>query len=451
MDKVNNMFLCIILILFVSSFAAAGTGQELSSENVSSAVFSGSRDYNSALSDLDKNSTLDDYIRYALVNNPGLEAAYEKWQAAMEKVAPAGTLPDPKMTFGYYIKEVETRVGPQKYSVGLNQTFPWFGKLDLMEKTALEAANAEKAKYDAQKLMLISKIKKLYYQYSYIAQSIRITQDNMTLVSNFEDVATARYKGGAGLQNAVIKIQVELGKLDDRLTSLKDSMTPVVAKLNSAMNRPSYASLPVPETIPDEKMLLDTSELVPLLKSNNPNLKVLDYMAEKDNYQIGLAEKNNYPDFTLGLNYINTEPRSDMIPADNGKDPLVATVSINLPIWRKKYNSIKREARAEQRSVIRSREELENSLISDLEMAIFELRDADRKIKLYRDTLLKKAEQNVSINQLAFTSDKATFLDLIDAQRVLLEFQLAEKKALTDYGKALADIEMLTASNLKGN
>ncbi|MGD9160593.1 MAG: TolC family protein [Desulfobacteraceae bacterium] len=396
-------------------------------------------------------NTLDDYIKYALLNNPGLKAAYEKWLAALEKVAPAGTLPDPKMTFAYYINEVETRVGPQKYSVGINQTFPWFGKLDLKSKAASEMANVEKAKYDALKLMLISKIKKLYYQYSYLAQSIKITQDNITLVSNFEDVATAKYKGGAGLQNAVIKIQVELGKLDDRLTSLKDSITPVVAKLNSAMNRPSSASLPVPENIPDEKISMDKSELISLLRSGNPKLKALDYMAEKDNYMIDLAGKNYYPDFTLGLNYISTEPRYDATPADNGKDPVVASVSVNIPLWRKKYHSIKREAQAEQRSVRRSREEMENNLVADLEMAIFELRDADRKITLYRDTLLKKAEQNVSINQLAFASDKASFLDLIDAQRVLLEFQLAEKKALADYGKALADIEMLTACNSKGN
>jgi cobalt-zinc-cadmium efflux system outer membrane protein len=439
------------MMLFILIFTAAGRSQELNSEKGPSSVFPGSSRQNRVSQDLDKNSTLNDYIRYALLNNPGLEAAYEKWQAALEKVGPAGTLPDPKMTFGYYIKEVETRVGPQKYSASLNQSFPWFGKLDLKSKAALEAANAEKARYDARKLMLISKIKKLYYQYSYLAQSIKITQDNITLVSNFEGVATAKYKGGAGLQNAVIKIQVELGKLDDRLTSLKDSITPVVAKLNSAMNRPSSATLPVPENIPEEKVSMDKTELISLLRSDNPNLKALDYMAEKDNYMVGLADKDRYPDFTLGLNYINTEPRTDADPPDNGKDALIASVSINIPLWQKKYSSLKREAMGEKRSVIRSREELENSLIADLELAIFELRDADRKITLYRDTLLLKAEQNVNINQLAFASDKATFLDLIDAQRALLEFQLAEKKARADYGKALADIEMLTAFNSKEN
>ena len=63
-----------------------------------------------------KSDTLNEYIKYALLNNPGLKAAYEKWQAALERIGPAGTLPDPKMTFAYYIEEVETRVGAQKYA-----------------------------------------------------------------------------------------------------------------------------------------------------------------------------------------------------------------------------------------------------------------------------------------------------------------------------------------------
>ena len=450
MNKTRNLIIGIITTLFLLNFTIVCISQDLHYGDENPVISQDSGPDDPASPVLDKKSTIDDYVGYALLNNPGLKGLYEKWQAALDRVEPARTLPDPKLTFGDYIKEVETRVGPQKYAIGISQTFPWFGKLDLKGKAALEAANVEKARYDARKLMLTAKVKKLYYQYSYLAQAIKITQDNIKLVSSFENVAMVKYKGGAGLQNAVIKIQVELGKMDDRLSSLEDLITPVAAKLNSAMNRPSAAALPLPEEIPFEKITLDKSELIDLLKSDNPNLKAMDYMAKRDEYLVSLSEKNYYPDIMLGVNYIDTAKRYDASPSDNGKDPLVASISINLPIWRKKYDSQKREAQAEHRSVLRSREETENSLIADLEMAVFELRDADRKIKLYRDTLLVKAEQNVNINQLAFSSDKTDFLNLIDAQRVLLEFQLAEKKALADYGKASADIEMLTGDNLKG-
>ncbi|MEE9371057.1 MAG: hypothetical protein V3W45_06260, partial [Sedimentisphaerales bacterium] len=57
---------------------------------------------------------LQDYLRYAALHNAGLKAAFERWKAAIEQIPQAESLPDPKFTYGYFINEVETRVGPQK-------------------------------------------------------------------------------------------------------------------------------------------------------------------------------------------------------------------------------------------------------------------------------------------------------------------------------------------------
>lgn len=445
MSNIRKLKRTTVLLFILTVFVIVGNAHAMKSQD--DELIRRSLSNPNTLPTLNSESTLGDYVKYALLNNPGLKASYEKWQTALENVRPAQTLPDPKLTFAHYIEEVETRVGAQKYKLGLAQTFPWFGKLDLRGQIALQAANAEKEKYEAQKLKLISKIKKLYHGFSYLAQAIKITQDNITLVSNFESVARARYKGGVGLQNAVIKTQVELGKLEDRILSLKDSVRPVVAKLNSAMNRPSDLPLPLPENISVNKINLNDDEFISMLKSRNPNLNALDFITEKEEYSIKLTKKNYYPDVTFGVSYIETESRIDANPPDNGKNPIIANLSINLPIWRRKYDSQTRAAKAKHLAASRNREEMENALIADLEVALYELRDADRKIELYKDTLLPKAEQNVKINQLAFTSNKASFLDLIDAQRILLEFQLAEKKALSDYAKALAEIEMLTDHN----
>ena len=150
---------------------------------------------------------------------------------------------------------------------------------------------------------------------------------------------------------------------------------------------------------------------------------------------------------TLGVDYIDTASRSDASPVDNGKDPVVAILSFNLPIWKQKYDAKTAEARARRRAVVREKKEKENSLIADLEVALFGLRDADRKIDLYRDTLLPKAEQSVKVTELAFTVDKAPFLDMIDSQRILLGFQLEHKRALADRAQRLAEIEKLTGKS----
>ena len=85
---------------------------------------------------LNEASGLNDYLAYAALNNPQLESAFNRWKAALEMVTPARTLPDPRFSYGYYIQEVETRVGPQEDSLGISQTFPWFGKLKLQGQAA---------------------------------------------------------------------------------------------------------------------------------------------------------------------------------------------------------------------------------------------------------------------------------------------------------------------------
>ena len=83
------------------------------------------------LPDLKAGAELPDLLAYAALNNPGLEAAFHRWKAALERVPQAKSLPDPRFTYRYFIEEVETRVGAQRQRFAIAQTFPWFGKLKL--------------------------------------------------------------------------------------------------------------------------------------------------------------------------------------------------------------------------------------------------------------------------------------------------------------------------------
>ena len=448
MSIIRNSLVLIGVFVLAAACATVQEKQAYSDWNEEARKWSETDREDVDLPELDENASLDDYVLYAMLNNPGPRAAFDRWKAALDRVGPAQTLPDPRFTYANYVREVETRVGAQEHKFGLAQTFPWFGKLDLQGDIALQAAHAEQQRYEAAKLDLMYRVKNIYYEYAYLAEAIEITKDNLTLLTYLEGVARTKYKSGAGLQSAVIKTQVELGKLEDRLHSLQDLMKPMVTKLNMALNRPSNMPLPVPKGLPQEKPAFVDDDLFSLLRENNPNLKAFDYMTTKEDLAIQLAGKNYFPDMTLGVDYIDTASRTDANPVDNGKDPIVAMLSINLPIWQKKYDAIKSEARARRRAVVREKKEKENSLIADLEVALFGLRDADRKIDLYRDTLLPKAEQSVKVTELAFAADKAPFLDMIDSQRILLGFQLEHQRALADRAQRVAEIEMLTGGEM---
>jgi outer membrane protein TolC len=112
----------------------------------------------------------------------------------------------------------------------------------------------------------------------------------------------------------------------------------------------------------------------------------------------------------------------------SGQDPVVAMVSVNLPIWLGKYRAGEREARARHRAAIGAKAERDNALGSQIKMVLYDLRDAERKIDLYRDTLVPKAKQSLRATETAYRAGKASFLDLVDGERVLLDLMLVGRR-----------------------
>ncbi len=400
------------------------------------------------LPELNDQATLDHYLAYAALNNPGLKAAFLRWKAALEKIPQVTALPDPRFTYGYFIQSIETRVGPQNNRFGLLQTFPWFGKLQLQGNAAGEAARSEKERYEAAKLTLFYQVKNAYYEYYYLAKAIAVTKDNLDLMQQLESVARAQYAAGFAPYANLMRAQVELGKLEDRVSTLQDLHEPIVAKLNAALNRPPSAPLPWPGKVNEQKATFTQEQLLSWLKENNPNLKAVDFLAEREKVNRDLARKNFFPDVTIGFETIDTGQAINPATPDSGKDPIVASLSINLPIWWGKYKAGEREALARYQAYREDRQDQENRLEADLKLAIYKYEDAERKINLYRDTLVPKAQQSLEVSLQTYETGLGTFLDVIDSVRSLLEFQLAHERAFADQAQRLAEMEMLVGKEI---
>ncbi len=435
---------------------------------------------------LDDSAGLEDYVAYAALNNPGLETAFNLWKAALERVTQEKTLPDPRFTYRNFIREVETRVGPQKQALGLSQMFPWFGKLELRGSVAAEAARAARQRYENEKLKLFFEVKDAFYEYYYLGRAIDVVRENFELVEYLESVARARYKTASAGHPDVIRAQVEMGKLEDQLNSLRDLLVPVVARLNAVLNRPTNTRLSQPQSLPDEHSAFTDEQVLDWLAQDSPVLRALDHEIERARHAVALAEKNYYPDITLGVDYtevgsaMRSSPQGfgnpaalrsasrfaggmgDLIdayaigksfspggrPSDSGQDVWMVSLSMNLPIWRGKYAAGEREARARYLAALGARTQQENSLTATTQRTLFEHRDAGRKIALYRDVLIPKAKEAIGSTETAFRAGSASFLDLVDAERSLLEFELSFERALANRAQRLAELEMLVGRTL---
>jgi outer membrane protein TolC len=392
-----------------------------------------------------------DYLGMILERNPALQASVHAWASAREKSKTVSSLPDPQLGFRYYVQEVETRVGPQKQALGLTQRFPWKGKRKLAGKLAEASANQAGEHHEALRRRLFEEFKQGFAEYFYIHKAIELVRMESELLKELESVVTIRYMAGSAGYTEMLRIQVEMDRLEDRVKSLKDLARPVLAALNAMLDRPPETSVVLPETlaswIPDRQVAASDACLTNV-DENNPELRAFAFQAEEAGQAASLARKNFFPDVTVGVEWINTGSSTMPNVEDNGKDPIILTFGVNLPVWRGKYRAETAMAEQKRMAAMRQREDQENRLVAELEMVLYGYHDGLRKIALYRETIIPKARESLEVTRKAFESNESEYLDLIDVERTLFEFELAYVRAVADTVKALASAERITGEAL---
>ena len=386
-----------------------------------------------------ENPSLQDYLDYAVAHNPGLASAYDQWKAAMERVPQARSLDDPRVSYRVAVARMM-----RTHEVAVEQMLPWFGKLDLRAAVAVEEANAAHRRAEVERLKLEAEVKNAYYEYYYLSRSIAVVRENLTLVKYLEEVALVRYRTASAGHPDVIRSQVELGKLDDDLRTLEDSRGSAAARLNAMLNRPAEAPLPWPAAIREEPVDVPDEQVLAWMRETSPELKGLGHDIARERQAIELARKDFYPDIGVGVGYMNFR---EIDESQNGH-MVVGMVSVTLPIWRDKYAAGVREAESRHQAALKSRADRENRLAAEAKMAAYQLRDAHRKIGLYRDNLVPKARQSLEATLAAYRAGSVPFADLVDAERLLLEFQLDYERALANHGQRLAELERIVGREL---
>jgi cobalt-zinc-cadmium efflux system outer membrane protein len=381
-------------------------------------------------------ASLDDLIIEACQRNPGLEAAAATWEAALERVEVSGSLPDPRLTGGYFLEEVQTRTGPMQWRLGISQPLPAWGALDSAERKALAMAQASGARYESARLRLVEDIRKTWAELAWIDEAVRVTAPHRDLLQSWELVARTRYSTGLGGEPDVIRAQVELGKLGDRVRSLEDLRRPMLARVNAALDRPTSADLPRASFEDADNLPFRDEELRALLSTSSPELRALRHEIQAAEAHLELARANAWPETSLGLDWTRI--------GKGGDDALAVTAGISLPIRRSRIRAGISASEAQLSAAQAQHRMAANELASDVELELYRLRDSERRLSLFRDSLEPKGEESVQVTHVAYQSGDSTFLDLVDAERVLLEFQLATARARADRAQALATLEALS-------
>ncbi len=391
--------------------------------------------------------SLDQLIEEALKNNPEIQAARKKFEAAKARPSQEASLPDPAIGFmstnmGNIIPFTTIRSDPlSNAGVSITQEIPFPGKLKLKGEMAEKEAQSEFQNHIATRLKVISRVKVAYYELYYLHKAIEVVSKNKDLLEKLAKIAEAKYTVGKGIQQDVLKAQTEISVLIARLTSLEQRRDSTVAEINSILNRPPYGQLGRPADF--EKALLPYSmeELIKMAHANSPIVKARRELIDRNSVALNLAKKQYYPDLMVGGFYGAT--------GGGFRDMWQLRFDVKLPLyfWRKQRYGVEESAQG----LIQARKEFENTM----QLINFNVKDqylqamaSERLLNIYSKGIIPQATLALESSLAGYEVGAVDFLTLLNNFVTVLEYEINYYEELTSFQKAVARLEELTALTL---
>lgn len=133
--------------------------------------------------------SLSSYLEIAAKNNPGLNADFLSYKASLEKVHQVGTLPDPNMEIGFFLKPMDIVGGRQIADLTLMQMFPWFGTKKTAQTEATHMAKMAYEKFRETRDDLYLEVYTQWYLLSTLAEQLNNNRENLELLEQLEQLA----------------------------------------------------------------------------------------------------------------------------------------------------------------------------------------------------------------------------------------------------------------------
>jgi cobalt-zinc-cadmium efflux system outer membrane protein len=393
-------------------------------------------------------TTLDSLVHEAFQNNPEIKAAKARWGASTKRPIQEGTLPDPMIGVSWqnvtFDKITLDSIPMSMLRISVEQEIPFPGKLSLKEKIASRGSEAEEKSYQATERKVIADLKTAYYDWYLAEKSIEITQKNKELLQKFTKIAEVKYEVGKGIQQDVLKAQVETSKIMEELEVFKQKKKIIEARIKSILNRPQDSPLGSPENIKNTPLTLTSEDVSKLTNENAPILSMKERQIAKDEEALKLAQKELYPDFFVGASPgIMGRPGSGV----DGVWEVSLGLKVPLYFWRKQKPGIQ-EAALELKGAQEEYSSTNQQLNYGVKENYLNAKTAENLMKLYKKGIIPQSKLALESAVSGYQVGAVDFLTLIDNMVTLFTYELEYEKQLTEYEKSLARIEELSGVEL---
>lgn len=394
---------------------------------------------------------LDWCLARAAAANPEIAEMRADAEAARERVVPAGAFEDPRFVYeasNIPVNDFDFDSTPLSGNqLGLRQMLPFPGLLSAREDSAERDSEAATLELADRRRLVASRVEGAWAELGFAQRALEITDRNVGLLRQLTRIAEVKYSVGEGLQQDVLRAQVELTALLQERLERVSALERARARLSALLDLPP--NLALPETagldeaapIPDlEPLFARTVEASPLLAAQRARVEAARFAARA-------AELEGYPDVDLGIGY-RVRRRVAGDPVD-GDDFVSAGFTIRLPVDRSKWRAREAEKRALLRRAEARLRAQEAALTARLREVHAQLVRADAEAELLRTGLVPQARQSLDSSRSAYEVGRIEFLSLLDSQVRLLDAELRAVRAASDRRTAFGALEAVVGEDLR--
>ncbi|KAA3619395.1 MAG: TolC family protein [Calditrichaeota bacterium] len=385
--------------------------------------------------------TLEAYLEQAAENNPGLKAKYTEFEMAMQRIPQVSSLPDPSLSFDYFVSPVETRIGPQKARFSLTQMFPWFGTLAAQKDAATLSAEAKYQAFLDAKNQLFFQVTAAWYPLYELNEMLRLQNENYEILTTYKQLATTAFSNAKGSMVDVIRVDILIDNSATDIALLEEKLKPLRTAFNKLLNRPDSSLIEVATALDIGAM--EAGIEADSLFVENPMLKSFDLKINAAEAQERAAFRHGLPKFGVGLSYVFIDERPDVNIVDNGKDAFMPMLSMTIPLYRKKYRAAVKEAQLQQMNFTLKKSNLENNLLSAFDMANYKMEQAKQRHILYGEQI-GKTGQAIDLLHSAYSNSGKDFEEVLRMQQQLLRYEMSQATAVKEYYTAEAQRKYIT-------
>ena len=384
---------------------------------------------------------LETVLSYAQAHNPSIQAARERLLAAQERPAQVSALDDPMVTYeGFNIPENFDLTRTDNSILKLSQKLPFPGKRRLRGEIATHEATITKEELRMVEVMTRVGVKKAYYDLWQVHQNLVIYSRDKELMAQFATIAEKKYAVGLSSQPDVLRAQVELTRLINRVTTETLKLGEVRAVLNGLLSRSPEAPLSVPRDAPAPVVSQTLTELAELTLRNRPEIAAKAGVIDRDTLALALAQKAYFPDFEVYIERFFNGGRRDGVG-------LIFSATIPLA-YRQKYDAGVAEARARLNAGKADLRATQDQALVEVKSALVRAQTAAELVNLFTQTHVPQAEQALASSRIAYQTGKVDFLSLIDSLRVVEQVHAEHIAAAADFEKAYAELERAVGQGL---